>query len=349
MASGANSDVPLDPSGLVSRQVGQYRIIRLLGHGAMGVVYEAEHVFLGVRRALKLFSTDGNNVEFLRKRFLAEGKLLARLRHPRLVGVHDMAVDESSGAPYFTMDLITSPGGAPKTFADVLRDGGVSEERLAVWYADLREALAAIHAEGVIHRDLKPENILIDKDGHAVLSDFGISRINDDDLRAEIALTRTMVTGEMAKERHVLGTIMYMAPELRSGGEPTSASDYWALGMTFFRMLTGLWYESGIHALDLLSPFDPGWKRVFGSLLSVDPSRRSAPPFEASSGRASHKMTLLLVAASLGLVVCGLSIWALWGRDYVNGDKTDASPQEIDESAELVDVSDAFAAPEGVE
>ena len=91
------------------RQIGPYRFVRLLGKGAMGAVYEVVHEHLGVHLALKLFRTGGCNADFLRKRFLAEGKLLARLDHPRLVRVHDLSFDETDGTPYFTMDLVTSP------------------------------------------------------------------------------------------------------------------------------------------------------------------------------------------------------------------------------------------------
>ena len=207
------------------RQIGPYRFVRLLGKGAMGAVYEVVHEHLGVHRALKLFRTDGRNADFLRKRFLAEGKLLARLDHPRLVRVHDLSFDEADGTPYFTMDLVTSPSGQPLNLADAQdAKGGISEERLAGWYGDMCEAINAIHAAGIVHRDIKPENILVGKDGRAVLSDFGISRILDAQLREDIALTRTIATGEPLNERRILGTVMYLAPEVRLGGIPTPAS-----------------------------------------------------------------------------------------------------------------------------
>ena len=327
------------------KKIGPYRICRRLGAGAMGTVYEVEHEYLGVRRALKLFRTGGNHADFLRKRFLAEGKLLARLDNPRLVRVHDLAFDENTGAPYFTMDLVVGPDGVPQTFADVQHKGGVAEETLAGWYADLREALVAIHASGIVHRDIKLENILVGNDGHAVLSDFGISRVMDADLREAIALTRTIVTGEAPNARRVMGTIMYLAPEIRIGGEPSPASDIWALGITLFRMLTGLWYESGANAIDMLEPFDPAWRQLFTALLAVDPSKRSLPQFTLETVSPVRRRWKRLVAGAVlaaGIAGALALIWAVSGR-HGGGKDPDGRQPELD-----VDVADAFSVPSGI-
>ncbi len=336
MSEYPNSESSRNGMDGMPERIGSYRICRLLGEGAMGAVYEVEHVYLGVRRALKLFRTDGGHADFLRKRFLAEGKLLARLNNQRLVRVYDLAFDDASGAPYFTMDLVTGPDGKPNTFADVQQMGGISEGRLAGWYEDLREALSAIHSEGVVHRDLKPENILVGSDGHAVLSDFGISRVMDADLRREIALTRTMVAGEPSDSRRVMGTIMYLAPELKAGGEPSPASDYWALGMTFFRLLTGMWYEPGGHAFDLLAPFSPKWRLLFAALLADDPAKRTLPPFTLTR-RPSRRWIWLLAAATLAFLGC-LAAWLF--RDPPQPQDTEPLPD--------VDVEDAFSVPAGL-
>ena len=89
--------------------IGSYRLIRLVGQGGMGEVYEAEHTGLRKRMALKVFTADGAKSDFLRKRFLAEGRILARLDHPRLVKVHDLGLDEKRDMPYFEMDLVVAP------------------------------------------------------------------------------------------------------------------------------------------------------------------------------------------------------------------------------------------------
>ena len=263
----------LEPDSLL----GAYRIVRLLGKGGMASVYEAVHVQLGTRVALKVFSTeDAANAAFKRKRFLAEGKVLARLRHPRVVHVHDLAVDPDTGTPYFAMDLVLSPSGEPQTLEDA-RLAGVDERRVAGWLEDLCEGLAYIHGEGVVHRDVKLENVLVGPDGRAVISDFGISRIFDKTLRRQIDLTMVTIVEDGATPFR-LGTGHYMAPELKRPvpAPATPSSDAWALGVLVFRLLTGIWYEQGTKVLDMLAGYDLPWPAVMERLCAERPADRLA-------------------------------------------------------------------------
>ena len=262
--------------------VGSYRILRAVGNGGMGAVYEAEHVRLGTRYALKVFRFEGTNREFLRKRFLAEAKVLARIDNPRIVRVYDM--DVAGDFAWFAMNYVEGADGVQRTLAAVPQAGRTPVERIVGWYEDVRAALTAVHAAGVVHRDVKLENVLIDRDGHAVLADFGICRILDDRLRGEVNVTRTMVSKD-EDMKVVLGTAAYLAPEIRAEGEATAATDLYALGVAFFRLLTGLWYEPGPHAFDLLAPFDRRWKTVLAALLAENPAERSALPFRVAVRR----------------------------------------------------------------
>ena len=244
----------------------------------MAEVFEVEHERLGVCRALKLFTAEGTRADFLRTRFIAEGKLLERLDHPRLVKVYASGVDEVSGAPYLVMDLVLGADAEPQTLATLHARRQITEERLFGWYEDLAEALRYIHASGVVHRDVKPSNILIGADGHAVLSDFGVSRFTDENLRKELSVDATMATDATTLSRVVMGTANYFAPEVRAGATATAAADIYALGVMLFRLLTGVWYEPDTNALELLKSFDPAWRRIFPALLAVDPRRRSLSP-----------------------------------------------------------------------
>jgi len=280
--------------------------VRSLGKGGMGEVYEVRTVD-GTRLALKVFANEGAHTDFLRKRFLAEGRLLSQLEHPRLVKVRQIAVDAVSGRPYFTMDLVLGPAGEAQTLEDVRRGQSLDEPRIARYYADLRDGLAYLHAQGIVHRDVKLENVLVDADGHAVLSDFGISRIFDEKLRRSIAVTTTMA-GEKAP---IMGSFGYLAPELKRGEPATPASDAYALGVLTFRLLTGVWYEADSTAADLLAGFDPAWQDVLGRLLHEDPAKRLPIPERIALGALRKRRRCRLVAAVVGLAV--LAVVSVFG------------------------------------
>lgn len=287
---------------------GAYRVVRPLGKGGMGCVYEVEHEKLGTRHALKVFSLEGDNADFLRKRFFAEGRILARLNHPRLVRVTDLDIDDESGRPYFVMDLVTGPEGAPQTLASMADAGQVTEKLLFGWYEDIRQALEVVHGAGIVHRDIKPENVLVGADGHAVLTDFGVVRVVDADLRNQLALSQTMVSGASTDLRPILGTAAYLSPEVRAGREPTPSDDFYALGVMLFRLLTGVWYESGTNVLDLLLPFNPAWKKVFGALLAANPASRCAPLAQPSSF-GSPRTRWVILGAAAALAAAAIAGW----------------------------------------
>jgi len=253
--------------------IGEYKTIRLLGKGGMSEVYEAENTRLGSRHALKLYSYKENAPEVM-ERFRVEGKLLARLNHPRIVKVTDFGTDPETGRPYFVMDLVANERGEMQLLSDV-QPGTVDEEVVGRWYDDLREGLAYIHANGVIHRDLKLQNVLIGPDGHAVLTDFGISKIFDakGDGVQVVDTVRTLIK---MKENHqlVMGSLGYMAPELEMGVSASPQSDWYALGVIVYRLLTGTWCDSRTDVVGNLETYDPVWKRIVPKLLHSNPNGR---------------------------------------------------------------------------
>jgi len=266
------------------KSVGEWRIERLLGAGGASEVYEVEHTVYGIRRALKLFkpseevAKDRDKFRILKERFIAEGKILAKISHPRIVRVHEYGSDEAAGVTYFVMDLVTDEkGGAARTLADAYADG-VDPDQVAVWYEDLREGLSCIHSQMIVHRDLKLENVLIGPDGHAVITDFGISRVLDRDLREELRIGMvTRIAAEKDSTRLKMGSRGYFSPELERGEEATPASDWYALGVVVFRLLTGIWYEPGMDVMQVLDTYDPLWSKIVPKLLADRVQARSCP------------------------------------------------------------------------
>ena len=239
----------------------------------MGAVYEVEHTQLGVHYALKAFTLEGGHVDVLKSKFLAEGKVLARLHDPHLVRVFDLNFDEATGTPYFVMELVLSEGGRPRTLSDV-NTAELDEDSVFRWFAELASVVDYIHREGVIHRDIKLGNVLLSSDGHVVLSDFGVSHLFSERLRSDVKAVNTMVSEATTVARLVMGTQGYMAPEVVRGKEATPAADSYSLGVMFVYLLTGIWYEPGSKVFKLLETLEYRWIDVLPRLLAEDPAER---------------------------------------------------------------------------
>ena len=299
--------------------LGGYRVVRPLG-GGMGRVYEVEHEALGVRRALKVFVDVSSHAEERKSLFLAEGRALARVSHPRVVRIHDFVVDEETGTPYFSMDLVLSPDGVPTTL-DEACSRGIDEERAAAWFADVCEGLDYIHSQGIVHGDVKLENILIGPDGRAVISDFGISRVFGDEVRRRSDSVPDDVSADLSALH--MGTYGYLAPELLRGGPdaaPSPETDAWSLGVMLFRLVTGFWFEDDNRekCLALLDDFDLPWRDVVARLCSRNPSARLVggrlAPFAERVARcpASWRRRVRAVAACSALLILAAGAVCAW-------------------------------------
>ena len=338
--------------------IGSYRILRPLGQGGMGAVFEVEHVKLGVHYALKVYTLEDDSAELFRKKFAAEGRLLARLSHPNLVRVIDLDVDEQRGVLYYVMDLVLYKDGEARTLDDI-ELGGADEDYLVGWFRQLSDALGYIHGQGIVHRDIKLNNILLAPDARVFLSDFGISRVVSDRLRSEIGVTCTKVTASGSEI--VVGTQGYMAPEVIRGEPATAASDVYALGVAFFKLLTGVWYNEDLEpkehgtstgpvdAVRLLADFERPWKDILPAMLRSDPAKRPddlselvrrlevAPTRKDSPTTSTRRRRVLAVALAAAFVIAALVALAVYLMP--------SSQQRNDDDAII---RDAFALPESV-
>lgn len=266
-------------------KIGKYDVVRLVGAGGMSEVYEVTDPATGSRHALKAFKHPGDKDGEIRKRFVAEGRLLARLSHPRIVKVTD--IGEDGGRPFFVMDLVLNPDGEKQSLADI-PDGFADEDTIGRWYDDLREALAYIHSKGIVHRDLKLQNAMIGPDSRAVLMDFGISK---DNAAAPAADAVHTIVNIRDGRRPVMGSVGYMAPELELGVEASPQSDWYALGVVIYRLLTGTWCDSRTDVASTLETYDPAWSAILPKLLHANPEGRECPSF-AETKEAEREKTL---------------------------------------------------------
>ena len=206
-------------------QIGRYEIVRELGRGAMGVVYEANDPALGRTVALKTIhpAIAGKlDLEVFETRFFTEARETARLQHPGIVIVHDVGRDPESGILFIALEHLRG-----RTLAE-LTDGAqaLPWPEAARILASVARALHHAHHNGIIHRDMKPANVMVLDSGETKIMDFGIAKI-------EAGLHHLTSPGEF------LGTPLYMAPEQAQGGPVSPRTDVFALGAIGFTLLTG--------------------------------------------------------------------------------------------------------------
>ena len=223
------NDGPFQPG----QQVGpRYTIIKLLGTGGMGAVYQAFDHELGVAVAIKVIrpaaQSDATAAKELEQRFKRELVLARQVTHKYIVRIHDLG--EIGGIKYLTMPFVEG-----ETLAQLLRRAGTLPLPRAIQIAtQIAQGLAAAHEKGVVHRDLKPENIMIESSptrrsrggGDALIMDFGIAR------SMEHGATQTAAGS-------VIGTLEYMAPEQAQGRQVDQRADQYSFGLIFYDMLIG--------------------------------------------------------------------------------------------------------------
>lgn len=199
----------------VGRQLGNYRLIRLLGEGGFAEVYLGEHIHLGTEAAIKVLTARLSSEEI--EQFRNEARTIARLKHPHIIRVLDFGVD--NGTPFLVMDYVAD-GTLRQRFP---KGTQLSPATILPYVTQIAAGLQYAHDQKLIHRDIKPENMLLDGE-NVLLSDFGIAVVAHS--------SRSLNTQDQA------GTLPYMAPE-QLQGKPRLASDQYALGVVVYEWLTG--------------------------------------------------------------------------------------------------------------
>jgi tetratricopeptide (TPR) repeat protein len=257
-------------------RLGKYTLLRKIGEGGAGIVYEAWQTDVPRRVALKMLRARGSDDQRARL-FRSEIATLGDLEHPGIATIYE-ASRTADGRPFFTMGLVN---GVP---LDVYleRENPARSRRLRL-FLDICEAVAAAHARGVIHRDLKPSNILVSDAGKPKLIDFSIALVVD----------RDSPGGRRGDEPGVIGTLAYMSPEQAgaAGGDLDERSDVYALGVILFELLTGeppydlsnRSWDAALETIRAGGPRDPvaldpslrgDLEFILGRALARDPSER---------------------------------------------------------------------------
>jgi tetratricopeptide (TPR) repeat protein len=304
---------PEESSEVAGRQIGPFQLIRRIGRGGMGVVYEAEDTRLGRRVALKFLPREYVADGAAKKRFLREARSASALRHPGICTIHDIGETDDDRL-YIVMTYYEG-----ETLEKRLERGPLPLDQALAFATQLTRALERAHAAGVVHRDMKPANVMVGTDGEVTILDFGIAKMDN-----EAALTRTGST---------LGTPLYMAPEQARGERVDARADLWSLGAMLYEMLTGRRPFRGdsspvvIHAIlerepEPIERYRPEVPAALATsvlrLLQKDPNERYQDASElladlqsgtASAPRRRRKLAWIGVAAAAA-VALALLVWS---------------------------------------
>jgi serine/threonine protein kinase/Tol biopolymer transport system component len=222
-------DGPAHPTLTPGTRLGNFAIETFVGAGGMGEVYKARDLRLDRHVAIKVVRSEAAADARNRARFSLEARVIARLSHPRICALHDIA--HHDGIDFLVMEFLDG-----ETLADRLSRKSLSLADALRTAVEIAEALSAAHARGIVHRDLKPGNVMLTPTG-ARLLDFGLARLKASSIPASESPTVT-VSGDDSAVGLIGGTLQYMAPEQLEGQEVDARADIFAFGIVLYEMIT---------------------------------------------------------------------------------------------------------------
>jgi tetratricopeptide (TPR) repeat protein len=313
----------------------RYRIIRLIGRGGMGEVYEADDLLLHERVALKTLRADLAGDASLVRRFQEEILLARRVTHPNVCRIFEVGTHAPAGRPpilFFAMELLEGD-----TLAARIRAGRLTRDEAFPLAVQMADGLQAAHTAGIVHADFKSGNVVLvpQRDGgvRAVITDFGLARI--DPSRVSVDETRSLA------EMRLAGTLAYMSPEQLAGERIAAASDIYSFGVVLFEMATG---SAPFDDRDLIKAamlkasgepipvrrnapdIDHRWESAIERCLQRDPARRFASAGALSTWFADRRWydvwrwtarEWMVAAAAVVVALAGIvGGWSWWTRPY---------------------------------
>jgi tetratricopeptide (TPR) repeat protein len=267
--------MPLQPGQTLVK----YRLVEIIGEGAMGVVWRAQDTELHREVALKVLPESTASDPRRLERFRREARAVAALNHPNIVTLY--SVESERSLHFLTMELVEG-----ESLEQLLPDEGLPAERLLDVAIQLAEALSAAHAKGITHRDLKPANIMVTGEGRLKVLDFGVAKLLEITDDVEATQAPTLVQTE---EGAVVGTVAFMSPEQAKGQRVDHRSDLFSMGIILYSMATGTSPFEGDTPAEYVSSIlrdhpapvstrrtglSPGLDAIVDRCLEKDPDRR---------------------------------------------------------------------------
>lgn len=267
---------------MLNETIAHYRILRQLGSGGMGLVYEAEDTKLGRRVALKFLQDSSTRDPGAIERFLREARSASALNHPGICTIH--AIEENAGQTFIVMELLEG-----ESLEKVLARGALPVARTVALGIEIADALDAAHKKGIIHRDIKPANLFITDRGTAKILDFGLAKLLKPESSMEDETIAATENTFLTSPGTTVGTIAYMSPEQARGETLDARSDLFSLGSVLYQSVTGalpfpgptsavifgkILHEAPISPMQLNSSVPMELERILNKLLEKDKDLR---------------------------------------------------------------------------
>lgn len=265
---------------MIGETISHYRVLRVLGEGGMGVVYEAEDVRLGRHVALKFVVHNAPDRKEAIERFQREARAASVLNHPNICTIHD--VGEHEGRHFIAMELLEG-----EALDRILASGPLRPRRALELAGQIAEGLMAAHGRGVIHRDIKPANVFVTSGGLVKIMDFGLAKVLQSPAAGALVRSASEITlidlpaTQLTTPGFVMGTVGFMSPEQIRGEEVDSRADLFAFGALLYQMVVGV------------APFEGNTPAV---ILSGVLAREPVPPLERDPTLPPRLQDLILKA-----------------------------------------------------